>query len=166
MANPLSDLPHGLTEPLRYLEPFPWLWIAAAAAAIAPALLLSAWWWRRRRPGTSEAPSPPPAIPDAAPVGLTGELDRLRRRHLAAESYRSGCHELAAFLRGHLESSRGRPFSRWTAPEARRAEGDTMWTRLLSLVAELQFARGKPRRSDFEGACDLARDALATRGRG
>ena len=159
----MSDLPHGLTEPLRYLEPFPWTWVAAALA-LALGLLL---WWRLR-PAAAAGPStigPPPTPPPAA-QGIEAELGRLRSRHLADESYRDGCHELSTLVRGHLERTHRRPFSRWTAREVERAEGDTVWSRLLALVSDLQFGRRAPGRSDFEGACDLARDVVATEGRG
>lgn len=164
MASPLTDLPHGLTEALHYQEPFPWIWWVATMLAVALGAFV--WWWLRRRPARAGTGAIPEPETGTAPIGIEAELGRLRRRHLAGESYRDGCHDLSELLRGHLERTRRRPFSRWTAREAERAEGDTVWTRLLSLLSDLQFSRRPPRRSDFEGACDLARDVLAVEGSG
>lgn len=164
MADPLTDLPHGLTEPLHYLDPFPW--VAMAVTALALGLALFVWWRLRRNSGPEKAIAGPAAGPPQPVAGIEAELGRLRHRHLERESYRTGCHELSTLLRDHLESIHRRPFSRWTAREVERAEGDTVWARLLSLVSDLQFGRRPPRRSDFEGACDLASDVLSVEGGG
>ena len=162
----MSDLPHGLTEPLRYLQPFPWPALVAAGLALALALAVAL--ALRRRP--RRAPAPPAAAPVAPAAAVAGgalaELRGLRRRHLEAATYRRGCHDLSAFLRRHLEATRRRPFSSWTAREVRRAEGDTAFSRLLALVSELQFSRRPPARSDFEGICDLAGELLVPEARG
>ncbi|MFQ5527331.1 MAG: hypothetical protein ACE5GX_13845 [Thermoanaerobaculia bacterium] len=157
----MIGLPHGLAEPLHIDEPFP-TWKLVVAALVAWLLYrLARWFLARLSAARAAVPRlPPPRIPASGIVGLIGEI---RRRYHG--DYRRGCHELAAALRRHFgqesgtrSSVRRHPFPKLTVGEIRARIGDTAISRLFGLLAELQFFRREPTKSDFEGACDLAID--------
>lgn len=159
-----GGLPNGLADPLHFPD--------AAVAGWLPALglltllwLLSRWWSRRRSPAAA-LPAPPVPAPPMPRNALLEALDQLRRQHLGAKTYRQGCHELAALVRGHLERLGAGPlprlpWTRLTAREIRRRAGDQPAARLLSQLAALRFGRAEPGRDDFEGAWRQATDLAA-----
>lgn len=163
----MTSLPHGFTEPLHILEPFPWgrLLLLGLVATLVAALVLLLWrWWRRSRsatPAVPAAPPPPPAIP-----GILDSLEELRRRYLESALHRQGCHALSELLRRHFGGHHDLPFVFLTAQEIAGRAGDTAMTRLLRVLSDLQFARRPPGAGDFDGACDLARDVLLDLNRG
>lgn len=155
-------LPGDLAEVLHILDPstgegFPWR---------LPGLLLAAllWLWLRRR--WRWEPPPPPAAPPKAPIvpsqgdsRLAAQIAELRGSVLISGQFRQGCHRLAELLRQRGEEVEGRPLSRWTAGEIAGYLGDSALSRVVTLLAELQFGRRVPNQSDFEGVCELAAEA-------
>ena len=149
----MSDLPFGFTDALHINEPFPWRGIVFAFLLL---WLLYRFIKSLRRERVVSAP--PPSAPVRTRSRFAQEIQRLRKRYLSSKDFRAGCHELADLLRQHFESKRKHPFSVLTAREIERRVGDSAVSRLFSLLADLQFSRRPPSKSDFEGACDLALD--------
>jgi len=158
----MKELPADLADPLHILHPIPWqalTWLMLAA-------LLAALWmlWRKLRnqqkPAT--APSTAAGARRGAP-GIQGIIDAIQQRYLDVDP-RDGCHELSAALRSHYEAASGKPLSTSTVREIVAAIGDGSVPRLLGLLADLQFGRQEPTRSDFRGACEVARDVVSSKG--
>lgn len=148
----MIGLPHGFTEPLHIDKPLPYGLIATLLVLIA----LLVWLIHRRRKRKSQEPPTPPRR--RRRPGIRGAIESLRRKHLKGKNFRLACHELAAALRDHFDRETGHPISSLTTREMIARIGDTALTRMFGLLAQLQFSRSKPSRSDFEGACDLALD--------
>lgn len=147
----MSELPFGFTDALHIDEPFPWRGIAFAVLLL---WLLYRFVKSLRRERTVTA-SPPTSV--VLPRGrFLEKVQKLRRHYLRSKDFRAGCHELAGLLRSHFEAKRSQPFSVLTVREIEASIGDTAVSRLFSLLANLQFSRQPPSKSDFEGACDLA----------
>ena len=149
----MSGLPFGLTEPLHLDEPFPWRAIVVAILL----LWLLARFLRSLRRNRQEPPAEP--VPPPVPRSrIAEEIRALRTRYGRSKDFRAGCHELAEMLRSFFEAKRDVPFSTLTVGEMKPKLGDTAVVRFFSLLADLQFSRRTPTKSDFEGACDLALD--------
>ena len=86
-------------------------------------------------------------------------IEELRSQTLYTRRYREGCHRLAALLRQRGEAVESRPMTVWTQGEIAAYLGDVPLSRVMGLLAELQFGREAPQRGDFEGVCDLAAEA-------
>lgn len=154
-------LPSGLPDPLHLLQPFPWEGLVPALLLLLAAYLVQRWRRARRR-----APAKAPARTAARPrrgSELAQAVEKIRHRHLRAETYRLGCHELAATLRTQLEAERSQPLTRLTAREIRRILGETPLSRLFDRLDNLQFRRRPPRRHDFRGVCDEALEVVHTK---
>lgn len=164
------ELPGRLADPLHFPSPpsCAWLlvWLALIGALVGWLLWLA---WRRWQARPRPAPAPRPRPTPPPPAGDIGSaIDAIRRRTLAAKSYRRGCHELSGALRAHWEArppaagGAGAPLTRMTAAEIGRRLGDGAVSRFLALLAQLQFGRRPPSRGDFVGACDLAREVASS----
>lgn len=157
----MTSLPHGLADPLHIDEPFP-LWTLVAGALVLWLLYRMVRSLRERL--TVRPASVPVAIPTEKPPedgGIASVIEAIRRRYRRHEAYRHGCHELASALREHFDRSAEKPttsdsLTTLTAAEMARNLGDSAVARLFGLLAQLQFYRRAPTRSDFDGACDLA----------
>lgn len=166
-ALPAPPLPRDVADVLHILEPTPdhdttkWLgWLVLAGL-----LVLFILWLRGRSAKVIEKEPSPRPISTATPPssGLAGQIDSLRAQILNSGEYRQGCHRLAALLRQRGEDVESRPMTVWTSGEIAEFLGDAPLSRVMMLLAELQFGRQVPGRSDFEGVCELASDASAER---
>lgn len=159
----MKELPAGLADPLHLAQPL--VPTPAFLAALAILALLCFLWWRRLRRRRTPAPAPPappaPAPPPA--LGIGGTIDEIQRRYLHADR-RRGCHRLSAELRAHFEHRGRHRFSTLTVGEIAAAVGDVALSRFFDLLADLQFGRRDPSRSDFRGICDLAREVVGAEG--
>ncbi len=164
-------LPGPLAGPLHFPSPPSCAWLLVWLLLLAGLLFwLGRLLWRRLRRALAARPArpvPPPPPPRSA-GGIFSAIASILERHLRAESYRQGCHELSGALRRHWEESglvrpAGPPFTRMTAREIAGRIGDRPATRLLSLLSALQFGRREPTRKDFQGVCELAAELVKER---
>ena len=148
----MNELPFGFTDALHIDEPFPW-------RNIVFTLLLLWLLYRFVRSLKRDSPPKRPSAPARQPRSRFGQqISALRKRYRRSKDFRAGCHELSEILRQHFEAKRKKPFSVLTVGEIQEEIGDGAVSRLFSLLANLQFSRQEPSKSDFEGACDLALD--------
>ncbi len=158
----MEELPAGLADPLHLAQPFPFRTLAVIGLLAVLALLWMLWRrLRRRRPPAPAAAVSPPLSPPAAGIGAA--ITAIRGRFLDADR-RRGCHQLSETLRAHLERGGRHRFSTLTAGEIAAAIGDVAVARFFDLLADLQFGRREPSRSDFDGLCDLACDVVVAGG--
>lgn len=162
----MSALPHGLGEPLHYVDPA-WarMLLLALAAAFVAAIL---WWLKRRAARAAKAPGGEAAVRFRGPkerFGLADEIEALKQRIGEHQDYRAGCHELALMLREHFTGKRGPRLFTLTAREIGARLADATLGSLFELLSDLQFRRIRPSREDFEGICDLASDSALSNGK-
>lgn len=154
----MSELPHGITDPLHIEPPFPtWAVILGVLLLWFVYRLLKAWKERSAGDG-SRVEVPAPAPPKQSRIGAV--IKDIRTAALAEGAYRRGCHQLAAVLREHCDRylDRGGALAHLTAAEMALRLGDTALTRYFDRLSRLQFERRPPTRREFDEACDLALD--------
>jgi hypothetical protein len=159
----MKQLPADLADPLHILSPIPWQTLAWLALAALLAALWLLWRKLRRRRLPATAPPPANAKPPRRGTGIRATIDAIQQRYIDVDP-RDGCHQLSAALRSHYETVSGKRLSTATVREILAAIGDGAVPRLFGLLADLQFDREEPTRSDFRGACEVARDVVATKG--
>lgn len=164
----MTPLPAGLAEPLHLLEPFNWrgLLSAALAAIVLAAIAYLLFRRRRSRGRRVEAPPPGTSLPRSPVAGIAAAIAAIRGRYSRLRRFRAGCHELSTVLRDHFGQRGRHRYSTLTAREIGERLGDTPMTRLLSLLAELQFGRREPGEADLETICDLAVEMVSRSGEG
>lgn len=155
------ELPADLADVLHLLDSRTddWHWLAWTLCFVSATVLLAWLGRRRRRPSSAPAARRPPSASPVAASGLAAKIDRLRADVLINGQFRQGCHRLAALLRQQGEQVETQPMTRWTSGEIAQFLGDVPMSRVMGLVAELQFSRQEPLQGDFEGVCELAREA-------
>ncbi len=162
-ALPAPRLPVDLADVLHLLDPQPqdpqsWTLLYGLLASLAILGLLS-WLSRRKKPMAQPIrPAPRPPKVDTASV-LARHIDALRTEILDNGRFRQGCHRLAVLLRQRGEAVEAKPMTRWTSGQIDGFLGDVPMSRVIHLLTDLQFGRKDPDQSDFEGVCELARDA-------
>ena len=172
LASEPVPLPAPLAGPLHYPAPASCAWLVVWVLLVAALVgWLGRLLWRRLRRALADRPRKPaaPRPRPTGPFGIGSAIIAILDRHLAAESYRQGCHELSGALRRHWEERglvrpAGPRFTRMTAREIEGRVGERPATRLLSVLSELQFGRRGPTRDDFQGACELATELVSKRG--
>ncbi len=158
----MKELPADLADPLHVLAPIPWQTLAWVALLAMLAALWILWRKLRRQKPTTAPPRPPPK-PASRGTGIGGIIDQIQQRYIDTDP-RHGCHELSAALRTHYEQESGRRLSTSTVREIAAAIGEGAVPRLFGLLADLQFGREAPTSSDFQGACEVARDVVSVKG--
>jgi len=150
----MNELPVDLAPPLHLMEPGG---LSAWWLLFLPLLayLLTRWLKGRHAPVPSAAAAPLPPALHIRPSGLAAEIDALHKQYKGKSDYRRGCHQLAKLLRRHVAGSVA-----LTAREIASTLGDVGITKIFPLLAELQFSREEPRRSDFSGICELAQETV------
>lgn len=165
-------LPGPLEGPLHFPSSPSCAWLAVwLLLLLGLAIWLGRLLWRRLRRRLQSRPEPRPAPPPVAAgaPGVSAAIADILDRNLRSGTYRQGCHELSAVLRAHWEArglgrEAGPRFTRMTAREIESRVGERPATRLLALLAGLQFGRREPSRNDFSGACKLAGETVLERG--
>lgn len=155
-------LPVDLEDVLHLLDPQPQdtssTWLFGLLASLTILAFLS--WLARRRKSTAPVAQPAPRRPKAQNASvLARHIDELRTEILDSGRFRQGCHRLAVLLRQRGETVEAKPMTRWTSGQIGGFLGDVPMSRVIALLTELQFGRNEPDQSDFEGVCELARDA-------
>jgi hypothetical protein len=166
-------LPGELAGPLHYPAPPSCAWLVVWFLLVAGLVIwLGRLLWRRLASYLESRPSPPKRRLARKPVpfGINTAIAKILRRHLKAGTFRQGCHELSEALKIYwedrgLDHSPGVRFTRMTAREIEGRVGDQPASRLITLLSQLQFGRREPSRDDLQGACDLATDLVAKRGK-
>ena len=115
---------------------------------------------RPEPPPIETAPPPPPS--PRAPSGIESAIREIQRKY-AYYHMREGCHALSETLRRYWEKASRHRLSTLTVSEIGAALGDVSAARLFRLLAQLQFARSRPTRSDFHGICELAIETVSKR---
>ena len=157
-----TDLPAGTGDALHILEPGGAGWWTLLAVLLVPFLMGLVMQWLKGLPAQGGRPTPrarmkPPPVPSN---NLTLAIDALRDETLADADYRAGCHRLGSLMRDHAR--RQWPLlSSWTVPEIIARIGDTPYSTVLALLADLQFRRAEPDEGEFLDICQLARDTAS-----
>lgn len=158
-----NDLPAGTGEALHLLEPGGPGWWTLLAVLLVPLLMGLVMQWLKGLP-TQDGPAAargsmePPPVPNDT---LTLAIDALRDETLAEADYRVGCHRLGALMRDHATRRQWPLLSSWTVPEIVTRLGDTPYSTVLALLADLQFRRAEPDEGEFLDICQLARDTAS-----
>ena len=168
----LPDLPHGL-ENARHILDLEDLRRALWALLALLALLVLTWLIRRlRKPARSQGAQKVTQTkkfgknPPVPAIAL--RITKLRERHLLTGTFRQGCHELAALLRGFYEDLWHESLTTSTVLEIQRVgekrigmEDGGAPGRLFGLLEGLQFSQRDPTVDDLEAVCDLASDVTS-----
>ena len=154
-----ADLPAGTGEALHILEPGGPGWWTFLAVLLVPLLMGLVMQWLKGLPdrGGPAAPRTRMAPPPVPSNDLARAIDTLRDETLADADYRDGCHRLGALMRDHASRTSPR-LNTWTVREIVSRLGDTPYSTVLALLADLQFRRAEPDEEEFLDICQLARD--------
>ncbi len=160
-----TPLPHGLTDPLRILEPGAQDWVTWVFRSLILFGLVAAWlWWRRRRKLVLAAPPPTP-VPGVDTELEADLVDEVRRAFDGSGRYREGCHALASSLRRHFGRETRWPLVSRTAREIADVVRNQGIVGLFDELARLQYRRREPGRGDFLAACDQAQGVVTGGGK-
>lgn len=149
----MNELPVDLAPPLHLMESggsSPWWFLLLPLLAF----LLARWLRKGRPPEPPAAAASAQSAPAPRPSNLAAKIDALHKQYKGKSDYRRGCHELARLLRQHVTGT-----LTLTAREIANTMGEVGLSKIFPLLAELQFSREEPRRSDFSGICELAQEA-------